>query len=170
MNIKVAFLGEEGVGKTSLIKQYIIGTFNEHQAATNGASFCSKALEINNEKYIADIWDIAGNNKYRSLSKYFFVDADIIILVYDITKEESFLELDFWLDAILQTKGKKVPMILVGNKSDLSENAKVLEKDGRKLAQIIGAKFIYTSAKITDLREIFDNALISLIKSIKNIK
>ena len=169
MNIKVVVIGEGGVGKTSLINKYIKGTFNENQGPTNGASFCSKTLEINNEKYIADIWDTAGNNKYRALSKFFYTDADIIILVYDITNKKSFLELDFWLDSILKVKGKKVPMILVGNKSDLFENEKVSENDGRKLAQIIGAKFIYTNAQKSDLKEVFDNALINLIKSIKNI-
>ena len=104
------------------------------------------------------------------MTKFFIAEAKIIVLVYDITKKRSFLELDYWLDTILNILGPKVFLILVGNKSDLYENEEVREQDAKKFAQIIKAKFVLVSAKTDDLHwnDFFENALRDYIKFMKN--
>ena len=90
--------------------------------------------------------DTSGYERYRALTKFYITDANIIVLVYDTTNRRSFLELDFWLDSVLEKLGPGVFLILVGNKSDLYENEEIREKDGKKFAEIIKAKFSLVSA------------------------
>ena len=168
-HIKVVFIGESEVGKTSLINRYVTGDFSDYYYTTS-ASYSSKTIENEGTKYYFDIWDTSGYEKYRALTKFFIAEAKIIVLVYDITKKRSFLELDYWLDTILNILGPKVFLILVGNKSDLYENEEVREQDAKKFAQIIKAKFVLVSAKTDDLHwnDFFENALRDYIKFMKN--
>ena len=80
--IKVVFLGESEVGKTSLIDRYISGDFYDHPTST--ANYSSKKINCDGKEYAFDIWDTSGYEKYRALTKYFIIDAHIIVLVYDI--------------------------------------------------------------------------------------
>ena len=100
---KVVLIGESGVGKTSIINRYISNTFSNVLTATPGASFTSKTLFLKeyNQSIKFEIWDTAGQEKYRSLTKIFYKDAGAAILVYDITRKESFDELQkYWLNQI----------------------------------------------------------------------
>ena len=164
-HIKVVFLGESEVGKTSLIKRYINGEFSEYYNSTS-ASYSSKTIESDGKKYFFDIWDTSGYEKYRALTKFFVSEANIIVLVYDMTKKRSFLELDFWLDTVLEKIGPGAFLILVGNKKDLYENEEVREEDGRKFARIIKAKFALVSAKTDHFQwnDFFENSLKDYLK------
>ena len=144
--IKVVFLGENYVGKTCLINKYITGEFKESHLITT-STYSKKTINFNGKDYIFDIWDTPGYEKYRPLAKLFMKGAKIIVLVYDITKKKSFLELDFFLDTILERLGNEVFLILVGNKMDLYENEEIREEDGKKFAKIIKARFSLVSAK-----------------------
>ena len=101
---KVVLLGESGVGKTSIISSYINNKFSEALQTTTGASYVSKSMtfkEYKNKIIRFEIWDTAGQEKYRSMTQIFYKDAQIAILVYDITNEESFEEIqNYWYDQV----------------------------------------------------------------------
>ena len=92
---KVVLLGDSGVGKTCIISRYISGSFDSNSASTNGASYASKKVEYKdiNKILILDIWDTAGQEKYKSLTKFFYKDAAVAILVYDISLKQSFFSM-----------------------------------------------------------------------------
>ena len=100
---KVVLVGETGVGKTSVTSYFIYKTFNENEESTNTATFAQKSIEIKeiNKTIEFDIWDTAGQEKYRSLTKFFYNEAKAAILVYDITNKKSFQEIkNYWCNEI----------------------------------------------------------------------
>ena len=146
---KVVLLGGSGVGKTSIITRFVSSTFNENHSATIGGYFINKEIFI--EKYNIDIklniWDTAGQERYRSLTKFFYKDAKIIILTYDITKAETFEELkNYWYDQLKNISLDKIVIGIAGNKSDLIGDEKVNEEEVREYASKIEASFRLTSA------------------------
>lgn len=156
---KVVLLGDSGVGKTCIISRYISGTFDENSATTNGASYCSK--NVNYEKLgknlLLDIWDTAGQEKYKALTKFFYKDAAVCILVYDITRKETFDNLkNFWYSQLKENSGSNVVLGVAGNKCDLYESEEVKESEARQFAEEIGAIFELTSAQNnTGINELF---------------
>jgi small GTP-binding protein len=102
--LKVVLLGESGVGKSSIISRFINGIFEDNIPNTSGATYVTKIMEFpkfQNKTITFDIWDTSGQTKYRDLSKFFFIDAKAIILVYDITNKKSFDEIiDHWMPKI----------------------------------------------------------------------
>ena len=160
-SVKVVLLGESGVGKTSIISQYTTKKFNPRCATSVSAQFISKIIKFPEYECSLkfDIWDTVGQEKYRSLTKIFYRDAKVIILVYDITKEFSFNALkDYWYDEIcISTEG--TPLFAVAaNKSDLYADQKVNNKDGQEFAEKINAIFQTTSAMSdTGINTLFEN-------------
>lgn len=148
-SFKVVLLGESGVGKTSIITQFIDETFMEDQQSTNGATFSTKNVTCSNGKTVKfDIWDTAGQEKYRALTKMFYKDAAAAIIVYDITREDSFKEAkSYWAQEIKDNAPKNIVLGVAANKSDLFEQEAVEEGKGREFAKEIGAIFKLTSAK-----------------------
>lgn len=156
---KVVLLGESGVGKTSIISQFMEQEFSDEQTATTGATFSTKSLQFEkyNKEVSFEIWDTAGQEKYRALTKMFYKDAAVAILVYDITRLDSFEELkSYWANQIKENAPKKIIIALAANKSDLYESEKVEESAGREFAKEIGAMFKLTSAKnMSGIEELF---------------
>ena len=146
-HIKVVFLGENNAGKTSLIQRYINGNFDDF-GYTTCPSCSTKKINYDKKNFCFDLWDTSANERYRALTKIVISNADIIVLVYDITNKESFFELDFWVDTVFKKTGPEIFFILVGNKSDLFEKEVITEEDVKNYARIIKAKFVYTSAKL----------------------
>jgi small GTP-binding protein len=108
---KIVLVGQSGVGKTNIITKYVNNEFSEETESTNGASFASKEISYENLKKTLkmEIWDTAGQEKFRSLTRFFYKDAAIAILVYDITRKDSFDELkDYWYSQISQFAGKNI--------------------------------------------------------------
>ena len=164
---KVVLLGEAGVGKTSIINQFINEEFLEDQETTTGATFSSKEVETKSGKTIKFVvWDTAGQEKFRSLTKMFYKDAIAAILVYDITRKKSFEELsNYWSEQIKESSASKNIIIgIAANKSDLIDEEEVEESEGRKLAEGLNAIFKRTSAKnqsgINDLFEAIANKIV----------
>ena len=159
-SIKVVLLGESGVGKTSIISQFTKGLFNQDIMSTNGATFSTKKKEFKEQNKILsfEIWDTAGQEKYRSLAKMFFKDAAVTLLVYDITNKDSFIEIkDYWMDLVKENGPEQVIMYIVGNKYDLSEKEGVNEEEVRKYAQSQNISLWFTSAKdSTGIDELFE--------------
>ena len=147
---KVVLVGESGVGKTSIIDRYVNDQFSEELKATSIATYAGKKLtfkDSRNNEVLFEIWDTAGQEKYRAQSKMFYRDASIIILVYDITNDTSFEELkNFWIKDVKENASEDVILGIAGNKSDLIEAQKVDEKTARSWAEEIDVTFFSTSA------------------------
>lgn len=147
--IKVVLIGETGVGKTSIISQFVNQIFQEDLQPSTGGTFNSKSFIFEDGKILKfNIWDTAGKEKYRALSKLFYKDANAAILVYDITNQNSFEELqNYWAKEIKETSISNVIIAIVANKSDLIEKEIVNEDDARKLAKELNGIFLQCSAK-----------------------
>ena len=145
---KVIFLGEAGVGKSSLIKVSIGEKFDKAYNSSISLSFFSKEVNYNNKKYFFNLWDTIGQEKYRSLTKIFYKKSKIVIFVYDITNKVSFENLEFWINSVNEELGnEKYIKAIVGNKSDLYLQEEVNEGEAKQFAISKGAKFIKCSAK-----------------------
>jgi len=164
---KAILLGESGVGKTSLINIVGGGKFNENEAPSISSNFIKKYIEIDSKKYLINIWDTAGQEKYRHLAKIFFHGSDIVILVYDITSKESLNNLEYWYKETKDHINNKFVYGIVGNKKDLYLKEEVTENEGRKFAESKGMKFALVSAK-NDPKS-FNDFLLSLVEDCKEI-
>ena len=146
---KVVLVGETGVGKTSIISQFVEQTFQLDMQTTTGGSFSSKTLACDGGKLLKfEIWDTAGQEKYRSLTTMFYKDANAAVMVYDVTRKESFEELkNYWSGQIRDSSPENIILAIAGNKSDLIEHEVVDEGEARDFAKELGAIFVSTSAK-----------------------
>ena len=147
-NIKVTLIGGSGVGKTCIIRRYYLNEYLENPASTCGGSYTAKHININNKLIQIDLWDTAGQERFRSLGKHFYKDAYIVILVYDITSQSSFEEIEqVWYPSVKEHGEKYSVLAVVGNKCDLYEKEEVKENEAREFAKKIGATFMLVSAK-----------------------
>ena len=171
--IKITLIGNSGVGKTSIINQYIDQTFDEANAATIGANYSEKVITKNNKEYELNIWDTAGQEKFHSVGKHFYKDAYIVCLVYDITSQDSLEQLEtIWYPDIQKFGEKYTILAVVGNKSDLYENDNLAdENQAKEFAQSINATFMLTSAKTGDgIEKLFDTLVDKFLSSDFNSK
>ena len=159
---KIVLLGDSGVGKTCIISRYISGAFDHNAPSTNGASYASKIINFEklNKTISLDIWDTAGQEKYKSLTKFFYKDAMCAILVYDTTQRESFENMkDYWLKQLQEFGSKNIILGVAGNKCDMYEKEEISENEAKAFADQIGAFFEITSAKNnTGINELFMSA------------
>ena len=157
---KVVLIGEANVGKTSIIAQFINNIFDEDYLASVSCQFSRKTISFEDNKSITfDIWDTAGQEKYRSLAKIFYKDAKAVILVYDITNKKSFEEMmSYWYKEVLDTNKNNMVYAVAANKSDLYEQQKVSDEEGEQFAKSINAIFMSTSAKNdSGIQVLFEN-------------
>ena len=145
--IKVILVGESGTGKTSLINATMGLKFKENLESTTTNSFFSKTININNKEYILNLWDTIGQEKFRSLTKIFIKDSKIVLLVYDITRKETFNELNFWLKQVQDILGDEPILGVCGNKSDLFVKEQVKEEEVKQYSEEKKIPFKLTSAK-----------------------
>ncbi len=149
--IKLSVLGDQAVGKTSLIKKYVTGAFEMDYNPTLGVDITLKDLvleEINSEVRLI-LWDIAGQNKYELTRKMFFQGCVGALLIYDVTRPSTFKNVTAkWLNDFKQYGRSNAIFILIGNKIDMKDSIKVQSEDGIKLSKELKAiDFIETSAK-----------------------
>ncbi|RCK59130.1 GTP-binding protein YPT6 [Candida viswanathii] len=147
---KIVFLGDQSVGKTSLITRFMYDTFDETYAATIGIDFLSKTMYLEEGKTIRlQLWDTAGQERFRSLIPSYIRDSHVAVICYDITNKKSFENLDKWIKDVKLERGDDVIIVLVGNKLDLAtDKRQVSLEDVESLQNKIGAKFfIETSTK-----------------------
>ena len=154
-DIKTILVGMSGTGKTNIINAMINQPFDSDQISTQTSSFVDKYIEVNKKNYHIEIWDTAGQEKYKSLTKIFIKDSKIVIFVYDITTKASFEEVDYWVNTVKEILGDAPVYALAGNKKDLFIKEEVDEDLGREKAETIGAIFKLTSAK-TERNQIND--------------
>ena len=157
--LKIVLVGESSVGKTSILTQFIENTFQDSIQSTVGGTFNSKVIRCEDidKSLKLDIWDTAGQERYRSVTKMFYKDADVALLVYDITSKKSFEELkNYWVNQVLETSMKKTLLCIIANKSDLINLEQVDEEEARNYAETINALFFVVSAKdSTSINEMF---------------
>ena len=147
---KVVLVGESGVGKTCIISRFISGAFDFNVSSTNGASYASKNVQYDKlgKSLLLDVWDTAGQEKYRSLTKFFYKDAKVAILVYDITKQSSFDSLTkYWYKEVKEHGPENIVLGIAGNKCDLYKKEEVNENKAREFSKSIGAIFALTSSQ-----------------------
>jgi len=147
IEVKAILIGGHYVGKTSLINVTIGLKFDTNLKPTITSSYVEKKFIINQKKYLIKLWDTAGMERYRTLNKLFYKNADIVIFVYDITRKDTFDELNFWTNEIKKELGENLILGLTGNKTDLVDIEEVDESIARDYAKNIKAEFKLVSAK-----------------------
>ena len=150
VKIKVILIGDSGVGKTNLINIATGNRFDINEKTTIASNYSVKKMLINEKEYIIKLWDTIGQEKFRQLSKIFFSNSKIVILVYDITNKVSFEALPNWLKDVEEEIGLDFVRGVVANKMDLYLNEEIKENEGEEYAKSINAKFLATSAKKDD--------------------
>ena len=169
IKLKFVILGESMVGKTSIINRYINDSFTERYLCTVGIDFQEKIVNKNNKKIKLQIWDTAGEERYRNITKSYFKACDGFIIAYDINNKQSFDQVRYWVKEIASLSDTKVNCILIGTKCDLdSSEREVDEEKGNKFAQSLGYKFLETSAKLNiNINEAFDTLLDEVLLNYK---
>ena len=159
------FLGDQSVGKSSLISRYVYDTFDDSANPTIGVDFVVKSVYSGDKTYKIHFWDTAGQERFKSLIPSYIKDCQVAILVYDVTKKSSFENVKMWYDSIVSERGDDIILGLLGNKIDL-EDREVTTQEGFKEAEKIGALFQECSAKTGHhLASFFKLILETLIKS-----
>jgi len=144
---KLVFLGDQSVGKTSIITRFMYVTFYSTYQATIGIDFLSKTMYLEDRTVRLQLWDTAGQERFRSLIPSYIRDSSVAIIVYDITNRSSFMNTIKWIDDVRSERGNDVIMMLVGNKTDLADKRQVSLEEGEAKAKEYDIMFIETSAK-----------------------
>ena len=145
--LKYIIIGDSAVGKSNLLLRFAQNDFKYEYQLTIGVEFGAKNIEINKRRYRLQIWDTAGQENYRSITRAYYKNSVCAILVYDITNRDSFEHISNWIEDCLSQSPKTVFMVLVGNKSDLNEQRKVSLEEGQQMAKNNNMMFFETSAK-----------------------
>ncbi|XP_062910513.1 ras-related protein Rab-6A isoform X4 [Mobula hypostoma] len=145
---KLVFLGEQSVGKTSLITRFMYDSFDNTYQATIGIDFLSKTMYLEDRTIRLQLWDTAGQERFRSLIPSYIRDSAAAVVVYDITNVNSFQQTTKWIDDVRTERGSDVIIMLVGNKTDLADKRQITTEEGERRAKDLNVLFIETSAKI----------------------
>ncbi|XP_020340891.1 ras-related protein Rab-6A isoform X4 [Oncorhynchus tshawytscha] len=144
---KLVFLGEQSVGKTSLITRFMYDSFDNTYQATIGIDFLSKTMYLEDRTIRLQLWDTAGQERFRSLIPSYIRDSAAAVVVYDITNVNSFQQTTKWIDDVRTERGSDVIIMLVGNKTDLADKRQITTEEGEQRAKELNVLFIETSAK-----------------------
>ena len=145
--IKLLIVGDSTVGKTNFIHRFIENNFNENYFASTGMDLKTTSININDKIIKLQIWDTAGQEKYKSITKTLFLKAQGILALYDITSESSFINLKNWLSLIEEECNPDVPRIIVGNKIDLIDKRVIEKEKALEYATQKKIDYIETSSK-----------------------
>jgi len=171
LSCKVVIVGDTGVGKTCIIERYVHNTYEGNQKATLVSSYTCKKVNIKeyNKTVSLDIWDTAGQEIYRSLSKNFYLNATIGILVYDICNIDTFNSIkEYWLEQLKESGDKNMILAIVGNKIDLFQNEQIPEQEARDYAKSVNAGFYLVSCKQRiGINELFEDVTKRYLESYK---
>ena len=163
---KLIFLGDQSVGKSCILNRFMYDTFTEDYQATIGLDFQNKKdCQIDNQDIHLLLYDTAGQEKFRALIPMYTRDANIILLVYDVTSKDSFLHLSDWLRDLTNVEKEEVIFAVVGNKTDLDDRREVNSNEGENYAKEHDFIFKEVSAKTGDgINELFDVILKEILK------
>ena len=151
LNCKITLVGDSGVGKTSIIGRFVTGIFISDMNSTSGLNFSQKIYEKKGKKICLNIWDTAGQEKFRALGKNFYKDSFIVLIIYDVSDKKSFEDIkEIWYPEI-KAYGEAFKILsIVGNKIDKYEEEAVSEEEADSFAKEINAKLFSVSANTGD--------------------
>ena len=166
---KYIIIGDSAVGKSNILLRYIHDKFNEEFQSTIGVEFGAKNLKIEDKIYRIQIWDTAGQENFRSITRAYYKNSVCAFVVYDITNKNSFQNIKSWIEDCKKQSPKTVLLILVGNKADLEDKRQVTYEEGSIFAEKNGMLFFETSAKNgKNIEEIFIKSSYEIAKKIEN--
>ena len=169
-HFKLIFLGDQYVGKSSILNRFYQDKFEEDYQATIGLDFHSKNVTINGNNIRILLYDTAGQEKFKSLIPMYIRDANIILVVYDITNKDTFAHTEHWVNETKDLKRDDAIFVLVGNKTDLEENRVVTKKEAEDFATEKGFLFHEVSAKTGEqVQELFTTKIFPEIARKYNI-
>nr|AAX20384.1 small GTPase [Gracilariopsis lemaneiformis]AAY41883.1 small GTPase Rab11 [Gracilariopsis lemaneiformis] len=143
---KVVLIGDAGVGKSNLLSRFTRNEFSLESKSTIGVEFATRSIQCEGKIIKAQIWDTAGQERYRAITSAYYRGAVGALLVYDITKKDSFDNVQRWLKELKDHADANIVIMLVGNKSDLQHLKAVTTDDASAFAESNGLSFIETSA------------------------
>ena len=146
MMIKVILIGDSGVGKTNIMSKFLKNQFLEDSKATVGVEFGSKLFIQQGHKIKAQIWDTAGQEKYKAITSAYYKGSKGALVIYDITQKETFANIEKWVNDLKCKGDPKITIIIIGNKSDLEEKRQISKEQGEEKAKSFGCAFLETSA------------------------
>ena len=144
---KIVFLGDLSVGKTSIINQFMYGTFDPVHQPTIGIDFLSKTMYLDDRTIRLQLWDTAGQERFRSLIPGYIRDCSMAVIVFDITQKQSFINIDKWIEDVRNERGGDVIIMVAANKSDLGERRTVSTEEMEKKSKELNVKMLEVSAK-----------------------
>ena len=147
---KIVILGDTCVGKSCILMRFVKNSMLHNHLSTIGIDSSTKTITTERGKATLQIWDTAGQDKFRSISQSYIRNGDAIILVYDITSDDTFQHVTTWMDAIHNMAKQDVPIILVGNKTDMENERRITTEEGQKLAEKYKILFKEVSAMTGD--------------------
>ena len=170
MIFKVILIGDSGVGKTSILMKFADKIFSDSYISTIGVDFKTKLVELDNGKIAKlQIWDTAGQERFRTITSSYYRGAHGVILVYDVCNASSFANISQWNQEVEKSGAKNIPLLLVGNKADLTANRKITYEEGKAKADYMGIPFLEISAKTNADISIVFSTIINSIKE-KTVK
>jgi len=166
---KYIIIGDTGVGKSCLLLQFTDKRFQPVHDLTIGVEFGARMITIDNRQIKLQIWDTAGQESFRSITRSYYRGAAGALLVYDITRRETFNHLTRWLEEARQNANQSMVIMLIGNKSDLDHRRQVSRDEGEKFAKEHGLVFLETSAKTAaNVEEAFIHTAQKIYENIQN--
>ena len=147
LTLKILIVGDSSVGKTNFMTRFIENKFSEGYMTTSGIDLQTTDIQIKNKKIRIQLWDTAGQEKYKSITKNLFLKVMGAIIIYDITSEKSYINCKMWVQMIKEECGSHMKIIIVGNKSDLNDQRKIDEEEVMNYAKEQNTQYIETSCK-----------------------
>ena len=143
---KILTIGESGVGKTCVLRRFVENKFLKNHLATIGIDFKTRVINLNGLTIKLKVWDTAGQERFRNITNQYYKGADGILLVYDVTDEESYNKIRDWMEQITSnTDNEDIGLVLLGNKCDM-ESRVVTEEMGKEMAKELNVDYYETSA------------------------
>lgn len=162
---KVVLIGDSGVGKSNLLSRFTRNEFNLESKSTIGVEFATRSIQVDGKTLKSQIWDTAGQERYRAITSAYYRGAVGALLVYDISKNVTFENIDRWLKELRDHADQNIVIMLVGNKSDLRHLRAVSTEDAKAYAEQKGLSFIETSAlDSTNVEQAFQSILTEIYR------
>ncbi|KAF2092936.1 small GTP-binding protein [Rhizodiscina lignyota] len=166
---KVVLIGDSGVGKSNLLSRFTRNEFNLDSKSTIGVEFATRSIQVDSKTIKAQIWDTAGQERYRAITSAYYRGAVGALLVYDISKQQTFLNVRRWLDELRQHADSNIVIMLVGNKSDLKHLRAVPTEEAKSFASEFNLSFIETSAlDASNVELAFQNILTEIYRIVSS--
>ena len=161
-------VGDMAVGKSCLLLQFTDNKFRHQHELTIGVEFGGKTIQVNGKNIKIQIWDTAGQEAFQAITRTYYKGATGALVVYDITRRDTFNHVTKWLDEVRANALKEIQIILIGNKKDLEDKRQVQTEEGQSLADKNGLLFLETSAKTAvNVSEAFINSAQKILEMIQ---